>query len=117
MVEVPKGRQIIATGVSPWVHRSRTISPAGAEDKTAADFRPVGAYREYRDTCGLRRRLLSCAPSGLAETRRHEPRKDKTAGCVEHRVYRSSFPNRARTLTQVDGSRARQEAKMWVTAS
>ena len=48
MIEVPKGRQIIATGVSPWVQRTRTISPAGAEDKTAADFRPVGAYLEYR---------------------------------------------------------------------
>ena len=47
MVEVPKGRQTIATGVSPWVHRSRTPSPGGAKDKTAAPFRPVGADREH----------------------------------------------------------------------
>ena len=39
--KVPKGRQSIATGVSPWGKRPPRVSPEGAEDDPVADLRPV----------------------------------------------------------------------------
>ena len=64
MVEVQKGRQPIATGVSPWVNRPRTTSPGGAKDDTAADFRPFGACREHPPHPRLTPRAIDLRPFG-----------------------------------------------------
>ena len=72
---VPKGRQAIATGVSPWFDSPGAISPGGAEEGTAPDFRPFGASRRHaRLTRGSRRGLLTSAPSGLGGARRRNGR-------------------------------------------
>jgi hypothetical protein len=66
----PEGRQKVAHGASRGNRTQDGISPVGAEERRL--FRPLRGYsRRHANSHGLRRGLISIAPSGLLEARAH----------------------------------------------
>ena len=57
----PKGRKLIARGVSPWMGERMIVSPKGAKER---DCRPFGARFRFDPFQGLTPLAIDCRPSG-----------------------------------------------------